>query len=154
MTSDGSSSGAFPGCSAPLERANASPAPGLTFLTTSPKETRMTQPDPDVLKALDRIGDRLDQFAADAAPIDVNALSVDELVELQERDPALYVRSVAATAAAPAARPRYAEAPAGVIPAEEFNALTAQEVATVIERAPELYARAVAYWAAHDQEAA
>lgn len=114
----------------------------------------MTKPDPDVLKALDRIGDRLDQSAADAAPIDVNALSIDELVELQERDPALYQRSVAAAAAAPAAQPRYAEAPAHVISAEDFNSLTAQEMATVIERAPELYTRSVAYWTTHNQEAA
>jgi len=151
MTSDGSSERRG---NAPLERANQSPHPGLTFLTTPPKETRMTQPEPDVLKVLNRIADRLDRTAGDAAPIDVNALNVDELVELQERDPALYDRSIAATAAVPAAQPRYAEAPAGVISAEDFNSLTAQEVATVMELDPAMFSRTVAYWATHNQEAA
>jgi len=84
----------------------------------------------------------------------VNALTVDQHVELMERDPDGYARAIADAAAVPAPGLPAATGPAGVIPAQVFNSLSAFQLAEVMEADQGLYDRSVQHWASHDTTAA
>lgn len=124
----------------------------ITSPKTTPKgHTPMTpnSSDPTLLRALDRIETLLGAPSGVIPAAELNAMSVDQLVALQETDPGLYERSVRATAAAPGPTPAYAEAPDDVIPAEQFSALSAGQLADIAEQRPELYEASVQHWANH-----
>jgi hypothetical protein len=104
------------------------------------------------LQALDRIEAKLPVVDAGVvAPAAFNALSVDQLVHLQETDPDRYQRSLQAASSTPDPEPRYAEAPADVVPAGQFNALTPSQLSDLATKAPELYQRTIEHWSTHEQ---